>query len=71
MLLGDEALAIGERMQHGYSRVRGLYWNSALHAFRREWPIVEERATAAISLARERGLAMIVRRSRRSVRSDS
>jgi predicted ATPase len=47
-------------MQHGYSRVRGLYWNSTLHAFRREWPIVEERATAAIRLAQERGLAMVV-----------
>jgi class 3 adenylate cyclase len=59
-LLGDEALATGERIQHGYSRVRGLYWNSAFHAFRREWPIVEERAAAAIALAKERGLAMVV-----------
>ena len=59
-LLGDEALAKGDRIQHGYSRARGLYWNSALHALRREWPIVEERAGAAIALARERGLAMIV-----------
>ena len=37
-----------------------LYWNSAFHAFRREWPIVEERAAAAIASARERGLAMVV-----------
>ena len=59
LLVGDEALAKGERIQHGYSRVRGLYWNSAFHAFRREWPIVEERAAAAIALARERGLAMV------------
>ena len=59
LLLGDEALAKGEHIQHGYSRVRGLYWNSAFHAFRREWPIVEERAAAAIALARERGLAMV------------
>ena len=59
LLLGDEALAKGEHIQHGYSRVRGLYWNSAFHAFRREWPIVEERAAAAIALARERELAMV------------
>jgi predicted ATPase len=60
LVLSDEALAKGERIQHGFSRARGLYWNSALHAFRREWPIVEERAGAAIALGRERGLAMIV-----------
>lgn len=58
--LGEEALAKGERIEHGYSRARGLYWNSAFHALRREWSIVDERATAAIALARERGLAMIV-----------
>ena len=38
--LGDEALVIPERMQHAYTRSRGLYWNSAFHAFRGEWPIV-------------------------------
>jgi hypothetical protein len=48
---GDEALSIADRVQHGYSRVRGLYWNSVFHAYRREWPIVEERAAAAISSA--------------------
>jgi hypothetical protein len=47
--LGDEALAIPNRIQHDYSRIRGLYWNSALHAYRREWPIVEERAAATIA----------------------
>jgi adenylate cyclase len=59
-LLGEEALAKGDRIQHSYSRARGLYWNSALHALRREWQIVEERAAAAVALARERGLTMIV-----------
>jgi len=29
------------RIRHGYSRPRGFYWNSTLHAYRREWPIVE------------------------------
>ncbi|HYZ42202.1 MAG TPA: AAA family ATPase, partial [Stellaceae bacterium] len=58
--LGNEALAISERIQHDYSRSRGLYWNSALHAYRHEWPIVEERATAAISSGREHGFPMVV-----------
>ena len=58
--LGDEALAKGERIEHGYSRARGLYWNSAFHSLRHEWPIAEEHAAAAIALADERGLTMIV-----------
>jgi len=58
--LGGEALSITERIEHGYSRSRSHYWISALHAYRREWAIVEERAAAAIASARERGLAMVV-----------
>jgi predicted ATPase len=58
--LGDEALAIVERIQHGYSHSRCLYWNSAAYAYRREWAIVEERAVAAIASAQEHGLAMVV-----------
>ncbi len=58
--LGDEALAIVERIQHGYSHSRCLYWNSAFHSYRRQWPIVGERAAAAIASAQERGLAMVV-----------
>jgi hypothetical protein len=40
--LGDEVLGIGERVQRGFSRSRGLYWNSAFHAYRGEWSIVKE-----------------------------
>jgi predicted ATPase len=58
--LGEEGLAISERTQHALSRSRGRYWNSTFHAYRREWPIVEERAAAAIASAQERGLAMVV-----------
>jgi hypothetical protein len=58
--LGDEALAIIERVEHGFTRSRGQYWISAFHAYRREWSIVEERAAAAIASAQERGLAMVV-----------
>jgi hypothetical protein len=58
--LGDEALAVVERTPHGYTRARVLYQNTVPHAFRREWPIVEKRAAAAIASAGERGLAMVV-----------
>jgi predicted ATPase len=58
--LGDEALAIVERIRHGYTHPRCLYWNSALHSYRREWPIVGERAAAAIVSAQEQGSAMVV-----------
>ena len=57
--LGDEALVIPERMQHAYTRSRGLYWNSAFHAFRGEWPIVQQRAAEAIVSAGESELAMV------------
>ncbi len=58
--LADQTLTVLERVEHGYSRSRGLYWISAFHAYRREWSIVEERAMAAIASAQERGLAMVV-----------
>ena len=58
--VGDQALAVLERVEHGYSRSRGLYWISAFHAYRREWAIVEARAGTAIASAQERWLAMVV-----------
>jgi hypothetical protein len=58
--LGGEALSITERIEHGYSRSRSHYWISALHAYRREWTTVEERAAAAIALAQQAGLSMVV-----------
>jgi predicted ATPase len=56
--VANEALAISDRIRHDYTRSRLLYWNGALHAFRREWPIVAARAAAAIAAGQERGLAM-------------
>jgi tetratricopeptide (TPR) repeat protein len=58
--LGDEALAIIERIEPGYSRSRGHYWISALHAYRHEWAIVEARAAAAIASTQQHGLSMVV-----------
>jgi len=60
----NEALTISRRIPHDYSRARGLYWNSVLHAYRSEWPIAEERAAAAIASAREHGFPMVVAVSR-------
>jgi predicted ATPase/class 3 adenylate cyclase len=57
--LDSEALAIVERIRHAYTYSRAFYWSSAFHAYRREWHLVEERATTAIDSARERGLAMV------------
>jgi predicted ATPase len=58
--MDDEGLEIAKRSGHDYTRFRGLYWSSVLHSFRREWPIVEARAAAAIATAGERGLSMVV-----------
>lgn len=58
--MGDEALAAAERVKHSYSLSRVSYWGSVLHAYRREWPMVEALATAAIASAQQRGLAMVV-----------
>jgi class 3 adenylate cyclase/predicted ATPase len=55
----DEVLSIVERIRHPYTYSRARYWSSTFHAYRREWPIVEERAAAAIASAQERGLAMV------------
>ena len=60
LAFGEEAIAVGERVRHDYSRSRTLYCKSILHAFRREWATVEDCAAASIALAQERGLGMMV-----------
>ena len=37
---GQQTLIFLERIKHPYTESRALYWNSVLHEFRREWPIV-------------------------------
>jgi predicted ATPase len=56
----NEAVAVGERVRHNYSRSRVLYCKSVVHALRREWAIVEECAAASIAVAQEHGLGMMV-----------
>jgi hypothetical protein len=46
--MADEALEIAKRIKHSLSYSRP-YLASGLHAFRREWPVVEAQATAAIA----------------------
>jgi class 3 adenylate cyclase/predicted ATPase len=58
--MADEALEIANRIKHSLSYSRGPYLASGLHAFRREWPVVEARATAAIAAGQHYGLAMVV-----------
>ena len=55
-----QTLALIEQVKHPYSESRGLYWNAVLHAFRREWPIVNERAAGAMRLAGEHGFALVL-----------
>ncbi len=58
--MAEEALEIAKRVKHSLSYSRGPYLASGLHAFRREWPVVETRATAAIAAGQQYGLAMVV-----------
>ena len=60
LLLSEEAIVVGERVRHDYSRSRVLYCKSVVHAFRREWALVEECATVSIAVGQERGLGMMV-----------
>ena len=55
-----QTLALLEQVKHPYTESRGLYWNAVLHAFRRDWPIVDERAAGAMTLAGEHGFALVL-----------
>jgi class 3 adenylate cyclase/predicted ATPase len=56
----EESIAVGDRVRHDYSRSRALYCKSVVHAFRREWAIVEECAAGTIAVAQERGFGVMV-----------
>jgi predicted ATPase len=57
---GQQTLALLEQMKHPYTESRALYWNAVLHVFRREWPIVDERAVGAMKSASEHGFALVL-----------
>jgi predicted ATPase len=48
----EEALALGRRLTHIHSLAFALTWAALLHNFRREFDAVQDRADAAIDLAR-------------------
>ena len=56
---GHQTIALIEQVEHPYTEARGLYWNTILYGFRREWPIVEKRAAAAMKSANKHGFALV------------
>ena len=57
---GKQTLALLEQIKHPYTQSRALYWNAVLHQFRREWPIVHDRAAAAMKSADEHRFALVL-----------
>ncbi|MCZ6872665.1 MAG: tetratricopeptide repeat protein, partial [bacterium] len=56
---GNDGLSLAHNLGHPYTLARGLYWNTVLHQFRREWQIVQQRAEAAILVAAEHQIALV------------
>jgi predicted ATPase len=50
-----EALTLAREPAHPYSLGFALFFAAMLHQFRREWPLTQERAEAAIALSAEQG----------------
>ena len=50
-----EALALAQALSHPHSLVIALQYAAVLHSVRREVPLVQARAEAAMALSRERG----------------
>jgi predicted ATPase/class 3 adenylate cyclase len=57
---GRQSLDFLKRIKHPYTQSRALYWNTVLHEFRREWPIVDERASSAMQSASKNGFALVL-----------
>jgi class 3 adenylate cyclase/tetratricopeptide (TPR) repeat protein len=52
-----EALTLARELAHPFSLGFALYFAALLHHLRREWPLTQEHAEAAIALAAEQGFA--------------
>ena len=50
-----QALTLAQELSRPYSLAYALNWAARLYLFRREWPAVQERAEAAITLSTEQG----------------
>ena len=57
---GRQSLASLEGIKHPYTESRALYWNTVLHEFRREWPIVDERASSAMQSSGKHGFSLVL-----------
>ncbi len=53
-----EALTLAQELAHPYSLATALFWAAWIHQFRRETPVAQERAEAAIALATEQGFPL-------------
>jgi predicted ATPase len=61
-----EALALAQASSHPYSLARALANAAALHALRREWQVLQERAEALQTLATAQGFAELLASATRS-----
>jgi DNA-binding winged helix-turn-helix (wHTH) protein/class 3 adenylate cyclase/tetratricopeptide (TPR) repeat protein len=53
-----EAIALAQELAHPYSLAFALHFAALVHQYRREAPLVQERAEAAIALASEHGFVL-------------
>src|SRR5207247_208012 len=49
------ALALAQQLAHPMSLTHALYWAAMLHHFRREAPLTQTRAEAAVTIATDQG----------------
>ena len=56
----QEALTLAQQSAHPFSLAFALCWTAVFHQFRREMRLTQERAEAAISLAKEQGFPLWV-----------
>jgi predicted ATPase len=51
----QEAISLAQAVSHPFSLAAGQFWATWLHYLRREWPAIQERSEAVITLATEQG----------------
>jgi predicted ATPase len=58
----EEALTLAQGLAHLFSRALTMIMGADVHRLRREWPLAQERAEAALTLSTEQGFALWVAR---------
>jgi class 3 adenylate cyclase/predicted ATPase len=56
----NEALTLAQNLEHPYTLARGIYYTTFMHQWRREWQVVYERATTAITVATAQQVALVL-----------